>query len=137
VVKAVPAVKPTAVLNPAAPAFKVFNAWCPIAVFALSASSVFRASYPTATLPSPVVRAVPASSPTTTLKLPPLAMELPALTPKRTLEVPSVGVDREPSAAIENLFVPVRVVLFAAVKKVYYSRSIMLRCASANVYSIA
>jgi len=43
-------------------------------------------------LPVQVVNAVPASSPTTTLKLPPEAMELPALTPALKLLVPAEAV---------------------------------------------
>ena len=62
-----PAFEPTAVLYPSAPAFKFFKVLHPIAVLLPCASSCANAAYPKAVLLSPVVIAVPASSPTTTL----------------------------------------------------------------------
>jgi hypothetical protein len=66
-VTAVPALYPTAVLKILPFTFCNFNADEPIATDLDPVSSVIKALYPTATLSSPVVIAVPASSPTTTL----------------------------------------------------------------------
>ena len=56
-------------------------------------------------MPSPVVSAVPASSPTKTFFAPPLAIELPALTPAAKLLVPLVDFIISPL----NVTLPVKV----------------------------
>ena len=57
-----------------------------------------------ATLSSPVVKAVPASSPTNTFSFPLLVIELPALTPILTLDVPAEAVIK--SAPSSNVVSP-------------------------------